>query len=101
PVFRKGDAGGDGGDDPVSSKIPMREALNPELILTLEVRSADAIAQGIRHFDLVSPGGGDLPEFTPGAHLLIQAPNGVTRRYSISNPPDERDHYSIAVKREP
>lgn len=78
----------------------MNEALNPELVMTLRVRSADMIAEDIRRFDLVSPDGGELPEFSPGAHLLVQAPNGVTRRYSIWSAPDERDHYSIAVKRE-
>lgn len=78
----------------------MSEALNPELVMTLRVRSADMLAQDIRRFDLVSADGGKLPEFTPGAHLLIQAPNGVTRRYSISSAPDDREHYSIAVKRE-
>ena len=78
----------------------MSEALNPELVMKLRVRSADMIATDIRQFDLVVPGDGELPEFMPGAHLLIQAPNGVTRRYSITSAPDERDHYSIAVKRE-
>src|SRR4029453_15765350 len=49
---------------------------------------------------LVSPDGSELPAFTPGAHLLVQAPNGATRRYSICNPPEKRRHYVIAVKRE-
>jgi phthalate 4,5-dioxygenase reductase component len=78
----------------------MTEALNPELVMTLRVRSAEMVAQDIRQFDLVHPDGAELPEFTPGAHLLIQAPNGVTRRYSLCSAPQERYHYSIAVKRE-
>ena len=78
----------------------MTDALNPELVLQLRVASAAMAAQDIRQFELVSPEGDELPEFAPGAHLLVQAPNGVTRRYSISNAPEERQHYVIAVKRE-
>ena len=78
----------------------MTEALNPELVMQLEVASAQLVAQDIRQIELVDPEGNELPAFTPGAHLLIQAPNGATRRYSITNPPSERQHYVIAVKRE-
>ena len=78
----------------------MTEALNPELVMTLRVESASPVAKDIRQFDLVHPEGADLPEFTPGAHLLVQAPNGVTRRYSLCGAPQERRRYSIAVKRE-
>jgi phthalate 4,5-dioxygenase reductase component len=78
----------------------MPEALNPELVTVLRVETATAAAADIRQFELVSADGGELPEFTPGAHLLVQVPSGMTRRYSISNPPEERQHYLIAVKRE-
>ena len=76
------------------------EALNPELVMQLKVAAARPLAQDIRQIELVDAGGNALPAFTPGAHLLIQAPNGVTRRYSITNPPSEGHHYVIAVKRE-
>lgn len=78
----------------------MTEALNPELTMTLCVQSAAMVAQDIREFTLVDPTGAELPEFTPGSHLLIQTPSGVTRRYSLSSSPQDRDHYTIAVKRE-
>jgi phthalate 4,5-dioxygenase reductase subunit len=76
------------------------EALNPELVMTLRVKNATPVARDVRQFDLVHSEGAELPEFTPGAHLLIQAPNGVTRRYSLCTAPHERFHYAIAVKRE-
>jgi phthalate 4,5-dioxygenase reductase subunit len=76
------------------------EALNPDLTMTLRVQDARMVAQDIREFTLVDPNGAELPESTPGSHLLIQAPTGVTRRYSLCDAPQERDHYSIAVKRE-
>src|SRR3954451_18249130 len=64
------------------------EALNPDLVLTLRVVGAANAAAGIRQFELVDADGGELPEFTAGAHVLVQAPSGVTRRYSLCNPPE-------------
>lgn len=78
----------------------MPAALNPELTMMLRVQGADMVAQDIREFTLVDPNGAELPEFTAGSHLLIQTPNGVTRRYSLSSAPEDLDHYTIAVKRE-
>jgi len=77
------------------------ESLNPELVRTLRVGSARRLAQDIRQFELVGLENAELPPFTPGAHILIQAPNGMTRRYSLNNPPEDRGRYVIAVKREP
>ena len=78
----------------------MNAALNPELVLQLRVNTARMVADDIREFEFVDPSGAELPEFAPGAHLLIQTPSGVTRRYSLSSSPAEREHYVIAVKRE-
>ena len=78
----------------------MGDALNPELGVKLRVANASTIAEGIRQFELVERDGKGLPPFTPGAHILIQAPNGATRRYSLCNAPAERNRYVIAVKRE-
>jgi phthalate 4,5-dioxygenase reductase subunit len=78
----------------------MNEALNPELVMSLRVESGAMVARDIRQFDLVDPRGAELPAFRPGAHLLVQAPSGATRRYSLCSAPEERSRYSIAVKRE-
>ena len=78
----------------------MGDALNPELVSTLRVARASTIATDIREFELVPANGEELPPFTPGAHILLQAPSGATRRYSLCNLPAERTHYIIAVKRE-
>ncbi len=66
-------------------------------------------ANGIVEFELVAPHGATLPRHTAGAHLPVEAPNGMRRNYSIVNPPPPDpdgsgrgpDHYLIAVKREP
>ena len=85
---------------PIVKGLFMAEALNPELVLQLRVASTRRLAEGIRGIELVDPHALELSAFAPGAHLLIQAPNGATRRYSITNSPSERKHYVIAVKRE-
>jgi len=58
-------------------------------------------ARDIRRFELRRADGGDLPEFTAGAHISLRVPNGSMRKYSLCNDPAERDRYVIAVLREP
>ena len=66
----------------------------------LAVTRAEQAAEGIRLFELRHPAGADLPEFTAGAHISVETPDGVVRKYSLCNDPSERDRYVIAVKRE-
>ena len=47
------------------------------------------------------PDGGDLPEWTPGAHLDVFLPSGVQRQYSLCGDHDDRTRYRIAVRRIP
>jgi phthalate 4,5-dioxygenase reductase subunit len=68
--------------------------------MVLQVSRAEPAAEGIHLFELRHPDGGELPQFTPGAHITITAPNGLARKYSLCNDPSERDRYVIAVKRE-
>lgn len=50
---------------------------------------------------LTSPNGGDLPEFTAGAHIDVHVTDDLIRQYSIYNAPDERSAYRICVTRDP
>ena len=68
--------------------------------MPLRVDSAYDVANGLRSFELVFSDGGELPQFTPGAHIKVQTPNGMLRKYSLCNAPDERHRYVITVKRE-
>lgn len=68
--------------------------------MRLAVTRAEPIASGIHRFELRDREGGDLPAFTPGAHVVVRTPGGALRSYSLANDPAERDRYEIAVKRE-
>jgi phthalate 4,5-dioxygenase reductase component len=68
--------------------------------LTLTVTDKREIAEDIFLFELRDHDGATLPPFTAGAHVLVQTPAGIARRYSLCNDPAERDRYVIAVKRD-
>ena len=71
----------------------------PELV-PRRVTRAQRIAADIHLFELRDRAGGELPEFSAGAHVTVRVPNGLLRKYSLCNDPAERDRYVIAVKRE-
>jgi phthalate 4,5-dioxygenase reductase subunit len=79
----------------------MKMQENTTLMLSLKIASARDTALGIRTFELVHPEGAALPPFTPGSHIQVQAPNGMIRKYSLCNDPNETNRYVIAVKRDP
>lgn len=66
----------------------------------LRILRAEPAAADIQLFELARADGGLLPAFTPGAHIRVRTPNGLIRRYSLCNPPEEADHYVLAVKRD-
>lgn len=49
---------------------------------------------------LQSPDGDDLPTWTPGAHIDLVLPDGLTRQYSLCGDPRDRTRWRIAVLRE-
>jgi len=69
--------------------------------MQLRVSAIRPLTADIRAFELVAPAGGELPAFTPGAHLKVRVmpDNGVTttRSYSLVGAPQERRRYEIAV----
>ena len=73
---------------------------HPETPLPLRIARIEDAADGIRSFELVQADGAPLPPFTPGAHIKVQVPGGLLRKYSICNDPQERHRYVITVKRD-
>ena len=71
-----------------TSKIDMRVAEITKL--TPEVSS----------YRLVRIDGSAVPAFAAGAHIDVVLADGLQRQYSLCNGPDDKNHYSIAVKRE-
>jgi len=69
-------------------------------MMKVRVRRAERIADDIHMFEFQRADGGDLPEFTAGAHISVRVPNGLMRKYSLCNDPAEQNRYVIAVKRE-
>ena len=54
-------------------------------------------AEDITSIDLRPLDGVAFPPFEAGAHVDLQLPNGLLRRYSLVNPPGERGRYLVAV----
>jgi vanillate O-demethylase ferredoxin subunit len=50
--------------------------------------------------DLADPAGRELPAFSAGAHIDVEAAPGLVRQYSLLNDPAERNRYRIGVLRE-
>ena len=58
-------------------------------------------ADGVCSFELIAANGAELPVFSAGSHVDVQVAPGLTRQYSLCNPPHERGRYLIAVLNEP
>jgi vanillate O-demethylase ferredoxin subunit len=69
--------------------------------MTLTIAKKWREAAGVHGFELADPEGRELPPFTAGAHVDVEIAPGLVRQYSLCNDPRRRDHYQIAVLREP
>jgi ferredoxin-NADP reductase len=72
--------------------------------LELVVTGMRQLTPRVRAYELRSPDGSELPPATAGAHLAVpvRLADGaeVTRQYSLTSHPQQRDVYEIAVLRE-
>ena len=68
--------------------------------LRARVQSVHQEALGIRSYELAPVNAAGFPPFAAGAHIDVKVPNGISRNYSLCNPPGESHRYLIAVKRE-
>ncbi|MCF4135945.1 hypothetical protein L1856_02045 [Streptomyces sp. Tue 6430] len=73
----------------------------PTPTLSLRVRAKDVVADGVVSLTLDHPDGVRLPDWTPGAHIDLALPNGITRQYSLCGDRWDPYTYRIAVLREP
>ncbi len=69
-------------------------------VLQVLVSKAEVMAEGVTKYEFRRPDGGDLPEWTAGAHLDIVVAPEFLRQYSMSGNPADRSTYQIGVLRE-
>ena len=68
---------------------------------TLRVVAKEAAAEGVVSLVLADPDGGDLPEWSPGAHLDLVLGENLIRQYSLCGDVADRSRLRVAVLREP
>ncbi|MEU8009992.1 PDR/VanB family oxidoreductase [Micromonospora parva] len=67
----------------------------------LVVAGRDQVAADVVALRLCRADGGELPEWTPGAHIDLELGGGGARQYSLCGDPADRSVLRIAVQREP
>ncbi|GAA4683253.1 PDR/VanB family oxidoreductase [Nocardioides nanhaiensis] len=69
--------------------------------VTLAVAEKTLVAEGVCRLRLVDPAGQRVPDWTPGAHIDLGLPHGLTRQYSLCGDRWDPFAFEIAVLREP
>jgi ferredoxin-NADP reductase len=70
-------------------------------VATLRVTSKDVQAEGVLTLELAAPSGGRLRDWTPGSHIDLVLPNGLTRQYSLCGDRWDPFTYRVGVLLEP
>lgn len=78
----------------------MNDLIRPSNMFPVRVARKAPAAEGITSFEFDSLDKRDLPAFTPGSHIVVSAPNGALRKYSLCGDPSDLRRYVIAVKLE-
>jgi DMSO/TMAO reductase YedYZ heme-binding membrane subunit len=74
---------------PATGPAPIAVAAR-ECTLSLLISQMTWEADGIMSLRLISPKGGRLPTWTPGAHVEVVLPSGRVRNYSLYGDPEDR-----------
>ncbi|HEY0695210.1 MAG TPA: hypothetical protein VGD71_40005 [Kribbella sp.] len=70
-------------------------------VVTLRVIAKTIEAEGVVALRLAHPEGAGWPDWTPGAHIDLVLPNGVTRQDSLCGDRWDAHSYRVAVLPEP
>jgi ferredoxin-NADP reductase len=86
----------------MTTSIDAAAAAAPSTFATtrLLVQQVRYEAEDVVSLTLVDPSGAGLEPWSPGAHLTIVLPSGLTRQYSLCGRPEDTDSYTVAVLRE-
>ncbi|WP_410631284.1 PDR/VanB family oxidoreductase [Amycolatopsis sp. cmx-4-83] len=71
------------------------------LMNTLRVHRKTVAADGVVALELAAPDGGRLTDWTPGSHLDLVLPGGLTRQYSLCGDRWDPRRYRLGILREP
>ena len=71
-----------------------------EVDLELVVTSTSLVADRIRSLRLARRGGGELPAWSPGAHVDLTLGKDLVRQYSLCGDPENPLEWRVAVLRE-
>ncbi|MGW6459160.1 PDR/VanB family oxidoreductase [Streptomyces sp. NPDC055078] len=66
----------------------------------LRVQRVEWLAEDVLSVTLRDPAGVPLEGWTPGSHLSVHLPNGLSRDYSLCGDPDRGGEWTIAVLRD-
>ncbi len=69
-------------------------------VIRVEITRAERMTEDITKYEFSALDGGELPEWTAGAHLDIVVAPEYLRQYSMSGDPADRSRYQIGVLRE-
>ena len=72
-----------------------------EPTIEVEVTEKDWLSSAIVSLTLRAPSGEELPAWSPGAHIDLVLPVGITRQYSLCGPVEDRTSYRVGVLRDP
>ena len=70
-------------------------------VATLRVVARQVQGDGVLTLDLAAPSGGRLRDWTPGSHIDLVLPNGMTRQYSLCGDRFDPTTYRVGVLLEP
>lgn len=69
-------------------------------VIMARVSKVEKMTDGVTKFEFEAHDGGELPEWTAGAHLDVVVTPEFLRQYSMSGDPKDRTKYQIGVLRE-
>ena len=70
-------------------------------VASLAVTAKEVQSDGVLTLELAAPSGGRLRDWTPGSHIDLVLPNGLTRQYSLCGDRFDAFRYRVGVLREP
>ncbi|WP_414939627.1 PDR/VanB family oxidoreductase [Amycolatopsis sp. cmx-11-51] len=78
----------------------MQDAGAAQVQTTLRVAAKDVVAEGVVSLVLKAADGARLPDWTPGSHIDLVLPGGLTRQYSLCGDRWNAHEYRVGVLRE-